>query len=57
MAKQVFFSFHYQDLALYTLKTTAPVNKRGKLYKLSSHYRTYNWIKDDGYNNFAKWVE
>ena len=47
----------YQDLAPYSLKTTAPVLKRGKLYKLSSLYRVYNWVRNDGYNNFSKWVE
>lgn len=47
----------YQDLTSYTLKTVAPALKRGKFYKLSSLYRTYDWIKNDGYNNFAKWVE
>ena len=46
----------YQDLAPYTLKTVAPALKRGKLYKLSSLYQIYDWIKNDGYNNFAKWV-
>ena len=47
----------YQDLAPYTLETTIPLHKRGKFYKLSSLYRIYDWIKNDGYNNFAKWVE
>ena len=47
----------YQDLAPYTLETTAPLHKRGKFYKLSSDYSIYNWIRNDGYNNFAKWVE
>ena len=47
----------YQDLTFYTLKTVASPSKRGKFYKLSSGYRIYDWIKDDGYNNFSKWVE
>ena len=47
----------YQDLAPYTLKTIASLPKRGKFYKLSSDYSIYNWIRNDGYNNFAKWVE
>ncbi len=47
----------YQDLAPYPLKTIAPLRKRGICYKLSSNYPTYNWVKNDGYNNFAKWVE
>ena len=28
----------------------------GKFYKLSSLYRVYDWIQDDGFNNFATWV-
>ena len=47
----------YQDLAPYTLETTVPLHKRGKFYKLSADYSIYNWIRNDGYNNFAKWVE
>ena len=47
----------YGDFDSYTLKNAAPQVKRGKLYKLSSDYRVYDWIADDGYNNFAKWVE
>ncbi len=23
---------------------------------LSTWYKTYNWVKDDGYNNFSKWL-
>lgn len=29
---------------------------RGKGFNLSQWYRTYDWISDDGYNNFATWV-
>lgn len=47
----------YQDLGSYTLKTVASMLKRGKFYKLSSDYKIYDWVKDDGYSNFAKWVE
>jgi len=36
-------------------------NPFGKLYidrvYLSDIYLTYDWINDDGYNNFAEWVE
>lgn len=24
---------------------------------LSSYYKTYNWIRDDGYNNIDRWIE
>ena len=47
----------YGDLAPYPLETTAPQSKRGKFYKLSSNRRVYNWVTNDGYKNFAKWVE
>lgn len=47
----------YKDYAPLTLKTAVPPFKRGKFYKLSAFYQVYDWIKDDGYNNFAKWVE
>ena len=47
----------YKDYAPITLKTAVPPLKRGKFYKLSTLYRIYDWIKNDGYNNFAKWVE
>lgn len=28
-----------------------------KSYKLSHFFKTYKWYKDDGYNNFLKWVK
>lgn len=32
-------------------------SKRNKIYRLSTIYPVYDWIEDDGYNNFADWVE
>ena len=29
----------------------------GSYIKLSELFQTYRWVKDDGYNNFPKWVE
>lgn len=29
---------------------------RGKGFKLGQWYRTYDWVANDGYNNFANWV-
>ena len=46
----------YGDYDPYSLKTVVPQIKRGKFYKLSSDYPVYDWIKNDGYNNFSKWV-
>lgn len=30
---------------------------RNKIYRLSSDYEVYDWVEDDGYNNFSKWVK
>jgi hypothetical protein len=32
-------------------------SKRNKIYRLSTIYPIYDWIDDDGYNNFADWIE
>jgi hypothetical protein len=34
-----------------------PDRYRGKGFHLGRFYTTYDWIADDGYNNFATWVE
>ena len=31
-------------------------NYRGKGYHLGNFYSVYDWVADDGYNNFATWV-
>lgn len=46
----------YGDLDSYTLKSQANRNRWGKFYKLSSSRPTYDWVKDNGYANFSKWV-
>jgi len=33
------------------------IEKNGKRVYLSEIYPTYDWINDDGYNNFGDWVE
>jgi len=33
------------------------VNKYGKKVPIPNRYQIYNWTKEDGYNNFSKWVE
>lgn len=45
----------YPDYEGYSIKT---VDKQhwGKGYKLSNYYNTYDWVKDDGYNNFGTWA-
>lgn len=34
-----------------------PEQYRGKGYHLGNWYRLYDWVADDGYNNFASWVK
>lgn len=29
----------------------------GKAYKLSKYYNTFDWVDNDGYNNFGTWVD
>jgi hypothetical protein len=46
----------YADLGVFDIREQ-PVPKRGKNLQLSHWYRTYDWISDDGYNNFSSWIE
>ncbi|HGA1024629.1 TPA: Thoeris anti-phage system ThsA activator ThsB [Bacillus cereus] len=46
----------YKDLAPYRVNQIAPESLRGKFYSLSSVYRVYDWVTDDGYNKFSSWV-
>lgn len=46
----------YGDYDPYILETPVSQSKAGKFYKLSSK-PVYDWIADDGYNNFSTWVE
>ena len=45
----------YSDLEGWTVKEVAESN-RNKIFRLSTIYSIYDWIKDDGYNKFDKWV-
>lgn len=36
---------------------TCMINRYGKEVPLPNRYKVYNWTKDDGYNNFSKWIE
>lgn len=47
---------NYGDLSSYSLAKIASHDKWGKWYRLSSIYPAYNWVKDNGYSNFANWV-
>lgn len=33
------------------------IEKDGKKTLLSSIYKTYDWVDDDGYNNISSWIE
>jgi len=46
-----------RDFDAYILDQIAPRFYWGKSFKLSKWHKTYCWIKDDGYNNFFKWVK
>lgn len=32
-------------------------NNAGKVVSLSQFFTTYDWVCDDGYNNFDKWIK
>jgi hypothetical protein len=46
----------YKDLDGWTAKEVTE-NERNKIYRLSSIYPIFDWIEDDGYNNFADWID
>jgi hypothetical protein len=49
----------YSDVdgcASYRTDGVAP-EYRGKGFQFSSLFSTYNWVADDGYDNFATWVD
>ncbi len=33
------------------------VKQNGRDVPLSNFYKTYDWVNDDGYSNFANWIE
>lgn len=37
--------------------TGAKQSDWGKAYSLSKYCTVYDWVKDNGYNNFEKWIE
>jgi|TARA_B110000037_G_C17095798_1_gene495943 hypothetical protein len=45
----------YSDLEGWSVKEVAE-SSRNKIFRLSTIYSIYDWIKDDGYNKFDKWV-
>lgn len=47
----------YADFDGYKLGTQRPQSQWGQFYQLSKFYVIRDWVSDDGYNNFASWVE
>jgi hypothetical protein len=45
----------YKDLDGWSVNQVAESN-RNKIFRLSTIYPIYDWIEDDGYNNFSTWV-
>jgi len=45
------------DYSKYKLDKKASTKYCGKTIKLTEWYPTYQWDKEDGYNNFHKWVK
>lgn len=46
----------YGDLDGWGIDAAMPVDQRGNAYKLSRWYAVYDWVADEGYTNFAKWI-
>lgn len=46
----------YADVASYSINQAAR-SLRGKFFLLSKHIPVYDWVSDDGYNNFSDWIE
>ncbi len=46
----------YNDMEGYSVKQVDEIH-RNKIFRLSNDHPVYDWIEDDGYNNFATWVE
>jgi len=46
----------YLDHPTWKLETVAGPDLRGKTIAAADRYRTYDWVKDDGYRHFPDWV-
>jgi hypothetical protein len=46
----------YSDVDPFATKEQPPTS-RGNNFQLSHWFRTYDWVANDGYNNFSKWIE
>lgn len=46
----------YSDLAPFDINEQ-PAAQRGNNLQLSHWYNTYDWVVNDGFNNFSSWIE
>jgi antiphage defense system Thoeris ThsB-like protein len=46
----------YEDKPGWPLANPVPPERRGKRIQLSSLYRVYDWVTDNGQDNFEKWI-
>lgn len=46
----------YTDLDGWGVSGVLPSDQHGKAFKLTQWFRTYDWVANDGYNNFASWI-
>ena len=46
----------YSDLDGWSVNEVAE-SKRNKIHRLSSIYSTYDWVEDNGFENFSSWVK
>jgi hypothetical protein len=47
---------YYSDLGSFPI-SQQPLIKRGKNWQISKWFNTYDWLADDGYNNFVDWID
>lgn len=46
---------YYNDLGAFRI-TQQPSHRRGKNFTLATWFSTYDWMSDNGFDNFGKWV-
>jgi len=46
----------YSDLDAFEINEQ-PIATRGNNYQLSHWYKTYDWVANDGFNNFSSWID
>lgn len=46
---------YYQDIDKFSIRQQ-PIDRRGKNLQLKTWLPTYDWVDNDGFNNFGSWV-